>query len=105
MADVEMRKVRDEIVAYKEAHENPVIYDPLQVIRRAEVVLREKKKESGVIVESTISMIFRVSGVKVWACSHPEHRELVVDVLPHQRQVQQVEGGLLWSRYPENNRG
>ena len=32
--------------------------------------------------------------------SHPESRELVVDVFSHQGQVQQVKGGLLWGSYP-----
>lgn len=45
MADVQMRKVRDEIIPDEEAHQNPVIYYPLQVIIRAEVVLKEKRKE------------------------------------------------------------
>lgn len=33
--------------------------------------------------------------------SHLELRELVVDILSHQRQVKQVKSGLLWSCYPE----
>lgn len=32
---------------------------------------------------------------------HPELRELVIDVLSHQRQMEQVKCCLLWSRYPE----
>lgn len=31
---------------------------------------------------------------------HPELGELIVNVLPHQRQVKQVKSCLLWSRYP-----
>lgn len=49
MADVQMRKVRDEIIPDEEAHQNPVIYYPLQVIIRAEVVLKEKRKKSSII--------------------------------------------------------
>lgn len=45
MADVQMRKVRDEIISDEEAHQNPVIYYPLQVIIRAEVVLKEKRRK------------------------------------------------------------
>lgn len=49
MADVQMRKVRDEIIPDEEAHQNPVIYYPLQVIIRAEVVLKEKRRKSSII--------------------------------------------------------
>lgn len=45
MVDVKIRKVRDEIVPHEEAHQDPVVYYPLQVIIRTKVILKKTNRQ------------------------------------------------------------
>lgn len=62
MVDVEMRKMRDEVVSHEEAHEDPVIYYSLQVIFWTNVILKnqiiqniKKKKVNSKIIRNTVN--------------------------------------------------
>jgi len=39
--DVQVRKMRDEVIPHQEPHQNPVIYNPLQVILKRDLILVE----------------------------------------------------------------
>lgn len=51
VADVQVRKVRDEVVPHQEAHQNPVIDYPLQVVSGAQVVLKKRTQTPAVSLE------------------------------------------------------
>ena len=40
VVDVQVRQVRDEVVAHQETHQDPVVDDPLQVIFKGDLFLR-----------------------------------------------------------------
>lgn len=48
MINVKVREVRDKIISYKEAHQNPVIYYSLQIIIRTHATLKNSRKHDNV---------------------------------------------------------
>ncbi len=39
--DVQVRKMRDEVIPHQKTHQNPVVYDPLQVVLKRDLILME----------------------------------------------------------------
>lgn len=45
LVNVQMRQMRDEIVPHQETHQDPVVYDPLQIVLERDLLLGERESE------------------------------------------------------------
>lgn len=107
--DVQVRKMRDEVIPYQETHQNPVIYDPLQVVLKRDLILMEidefmTRLQVSILFIITLSRFVLITPYERDIYSHPELWKLIVDVFPHKREMKQVKGRLLRSRYPTDQK-
>lgn len=90
------RMLKWNTLRHKTSRKHPLAQKLISCFHHSRAILSDY---TGCVIHSTVCV-----GVYV---SHPELRELVVYVLPHQRQVKQVKSRLLRSCYPgrkEKNR-